>query len=214
MNKKLRILAIAALVLSLTSCIEVFQYVSITDGDVSIYLKYVIQKAILEIGASFSGEEMDYDEFLGEGEDIFADLGNLRAGMRPINTELEVGYEVDIEGTLEEIRLLSESESVPFVPRAVGDSYYLTIPGMGSSSSDDDMGAAFLASSKYRILVDLSGDLSNIRNARVIFDGDDDELDAAGDSLITSTVLGQTLLVEMSMLIPFMSEEEISVELF
>jgi hypothetical protein len=214
LKNKLRLILIVLLALSLASCIEVFQYVSVKDGNVSIYLKYVIQKAILEMGSSFSGEEVDYDELLGEGDALVEGLGDLKVGMNLINTDLEAGYEVNIEGTLDQINALSEYETIPFVPEKRGDRFFLAVPGMGSSSNGDEWEAAFLAGSKYRILLDLSGDLAGIRDARLIVEQDDMELEVERDSLITKTVLGQNLLIEIPMLVLFMSEKDITIELF
>lgn len=214
MKTKLRFLFIIGVVLSLSSCVEVFQYISVKDGNVSIYLKYVIQKAIFEMAASFSGEEMDYEEYLGDGQEFLSDFEGITTDSRPINTDLEVGFEITIQGTLEQMRIDTETQAIPFAPEPRGEKYYLTIPGMGSSSSDDEWGMAFLASSKYRILLDLSGDLSGIRNARLIFDEESVDPDSESDALITTTLLGQNLLVEMPMLVPFMSEESVTIELF
>jgi hypothetical protein len=214
MKKILLISGILITVLLMSGCIEVFQYVSIKNGEVDLSIKYVIQKSIIEMGSAFSGEEVDYDDFLGEGEDIFEGLGNISGEMTQINTALEVGMEMRIQGSLDELRELVESDQIPFLPERAGSTFYLNIPGMGSSDSEDDgMAAAFLASAKYRILVDLSGDLSSVSSARLLLDEDADYEDF-DETIISATIYGQSMMIEIPMLILFMSDEALQIELY
>jgi hypothetical protein len=186
------------------------------DGDeVDLAIKFVVQKSIIEMATSFSGESINYDELLAQGYDTFGELDAFNAEMKPINNGLEIGYEMSIEGSLQKIQEYSGQDVIPFLPQKKGSSFFMYLPDMGEPMSEgSEMAYALLASDKYRILLDLSGDLKTVRNARITPPDGWNSYDEEDMEVITTSIYGKTMLIEIPLLIPLLSQGSIEIELY
>ena len=206
-----RLIVLTLSPLLLCSCIEVFQYVAVKDGVAEISLRYVVQKSIMEMGASFSGEEVDYSELMGGGDLLAKEFEGIEATIDLFENDLEIGVEINARGTTEEFNSPEATEPKPFFPIKQGDTYRITITGSGEpdSTGEDEMVTSFLSSSKYRILVDLTGDLSEINAARF-----GSGLKPEEKTLINIHQYGHMMLIEFPMLIPLSNTETFEIELY
>ena len=197
--------------LLLCSCIEVFQYVAVKDGVAEVSLRYTVQKSIMEMGASFSGDEVDYSELMDGGDVLAKEFEGIEATIDLFENDLEIGVEINARGTMDEITSLQATEVQPFFPIKHGETYRITITGSGEpdSTGEDEMVTSFLASSKYRILVDLTDDLSEINAARFR-----SGLKPEEQSLINIHQYGHMMLIEFPMLIPLSNTETFEIELY
>ena len=118
-----RLIVLTLSPLLLCSCIEVFQYVAVKDGVAEISLRYVVQKSIMEMGASFSGEEVDYSELMGGGDLLAKEFEGIEATIDLFENDLEIGVEINARGTTEEFNSPEATEPKPFFPIKQGDTY-------------------------------------------------------------------------------------------
>ena len=209
MKQTVKLIALAGLTLLLSSCIDIFHTVSLHKGKADVTVRYTIQKAMLDMLSSFSGEEMDYSEFSELGDEIFGEFEGIRAEVEPIDTSYHFGARVRIGGPVRKLR--EELDDSYFLPVKQGDSYIIRIPSLKDEEEMDDSGLAFLGGAKYTLMVDLSGDLRDIRRARLAMDGRTPEMENYGD--IGVNVYGKSMVVEMSMALLFLAPEEVVIEL-
>lgn len=214
MKRVLIVILIIGCLFLFTGCFDVFQYVSLDGDDVDLSIKFVVQKSIIDMASSFSGESVNYDELLAQGHDTFRELDAFNAEIRPINNGLEVGYEISIKGSLQKIQEHAGQGAIPFFPKKRGSSFFMSLPEMGVPMSEgDEMAYAFLASAKYRVLLDLSGDLESVKNARITLPDGRDSNDKNME-VITTSIYGKVMLIEIPLLIPLLSQGSIEIELY
>jgi hypothetical protein len=218
------------LILSLlfTGCVEIFHFISIEQGQLKMSLRYTIQKAIFEMGASFSGESVDYDGLLSSGDGIIEPFGGLDGFSTiatHINNPVEIGSEITITGQASLIDWIADDD-IPFLPFKAGDRYRILLPSMYGDGGDNEYGVAFLAGAKYRLLIDRAGPFRNIRQVDIYAQGDKSKdmvrffSEKMGDSAETEEYFirvkeyGNSLLIEIPILLLFMQPEELVLELY
>ncbi len=209
MKRIMKITVLAGLCLILSSCIDIFHTVSLHKGRADVTVRYTIQKAMLDMLSSFSGEEMNYSEFTDLGDEIFGEFEGISAEVEAIDTSYHFGARIRISGAVK--KLAEELEDDIFLPVRQGDSYIIRIPGLKDEEEMDESGLAFLGGAKYTLMVDLSGDLKDIRGARLVMDDRIPEMEEYGD--IAVEIYGKTLVIEMSMALLFLNPEELGIEL-
>lgn len=207
MFKKYTILFLISLsCLILTSCIDIFHTVSLHKGRARVTVRYTIQKAVMEMGESLSGESADYSEFDEIGDEIFGEFENVSAQIIPIDNDYHIGAEIKINGSVKDIS--QELEDASYLPVKKGDKYEILIPGMGDNEEVDEMALSFISGSTYSILVDLSGDLKDIKTARLQMN--DNPL---GNEQIMVNTYGSSMFIEIPMALLFFSSENMILEL-
>lgn len=212
MKKRARTFLLLSLTMLLTGCIDIIQVISLDNGELDLSVKYTIQKSIMEMGSSMADEELDYSELLEAGEEEFEAFEGLSAKFETIETPLDVGIEVNVEGDLYDILKTMEAP-YPFVPKWKAGMYEIVLPSMndgdGESDEDDGFAMAFLSSARYRLLVDLNGDFRGINKVKLrVKDESVDEENMVGVSFYNNI-----LIIEIPIIILMMSEEDIVVQL-
>ena len=153
------ILAIGAAVLVLGGCVDIVQYVSGTSREISVFTRITLQKSIFEMGAAFGGEEQDIDEML-ESEFSLDEAAVLKgmppdmtAAFSPVNTEYEYGFELRYSADRARFAEIPDDEGM-FVPRIDPRGMWIPLSdGAAEGGEIDPTGAAFLGSSKYRLMI-------------------------------------------------------------
>ena len=199
---------------SFTSCIDVIQVVSIKHGVIYTSIRYSLEKTIFELAASFSGETIDYDEYLDIGDDAFSVFKGVSGEIKKHETPYEIGAEVTFEGKETLISSLLDGE-VEFIPIKKNNAYYIEIPLIGESGEDiDENELGFLAGSKYRMVVALTDDLKNISKAQLSL-----ELTSGVSNTLTKeegvsvSITGAIMLIDIPMSIIFIDEGKIIIKL-
>lgn len=216
MKKLLYLCSLAVLAAMTTSCMDVIHIISMKNGVIHTTVRYTLQKSVLEMGASFSGESVDYDEFLDFGDEMFSNISGAAGQLRKHETPFDIGAEVTFQGR-EEVLLSLLEGNTEFIPKKHGDAYRIEIPLMGDGDDDEDEFAmVFLSGSKYRIMVSLNDDLAHITQADLYLDsgyGEQGIIPMPLHDSYTVTVQGPLMLIEIPMALFFMSEGKIIVEL-
>ncbi|MDC7232199.1 MAG: hypothetical protein PQJ58_03120 [Spirochaetales bacterium] len=207
---KIKLILLLCSSLFFTSCIDIFHTVSLNNGRAEVTVRYTIQKAILEMGSSFSGEEMDYSEFTEMGEEMFGEYRGISGEIIPIDNSFHIGAEVRIKGAIKTIKKELQNENLEFLPTKTKNGYEILIPGMGDEEADETA-LAFISGSRYILLVDLSGDLKDITKARLKFE--DESLDLDKENEILVNIYGSSMVIEIPMAYLFMSSESFAIEL-
>ena len=213
--KKIVYLCLIVLFIGLfTGCIDVIQVVSIKNGVIHTSIRYSLQKAIFELGASFSGEVIDYDEYLDIGDDAFSIFKGVSGEIKKHETPYEIGAEVVFEGRENIITSLLDGE-VEYIPIKKNNAYFIEIPLLGEAGEEvDESEVGFLAGSKYRLVIGLSDDLKNISKANLsikLLDGSTEVL--TKDDGVSVSITGTVMLIEIPMSIVFVDEGKIIVKL-
>ncbi len=208
-KRAIPVISLSLIILLFTGCIDVLQFVSLHDGTLELSVRYTIQKALLEMAGTMGGGVPDYSSIFEIGDGMFKDFQGITGESMPIDTALEAGMELKVRGEVD--RITDEmGENASFIPVRRGEMYQIRIPAMNDEvDAEEWFGAAFLSAAKYRILVDLTGDLSNITGARISAAGE--FLDQSG---YMAAVYGSSLLIEISMAFVAMSTEDLVVELY
>lgn len=151
----IRIAGLVGFVLVLTGCVDIFQYVGYDDsGRLNTSVSLKIQKAILEMASGFSGEEPNYEEEFDFSEEEIAEEYPewVSVDVSPIDTELEYGFRLDMQTA--ENRMETFDDTTPFIPEKRDSEIVIPLQSMGSENDQgEESAAAFLASSKYRLLI-------------------------------------------------------------
>lgn len=148
------------LLLVLTGCVDVMQYISGQGSEAEVIFRLTLQKSAFELANSMSEEPQDLDrmfeqEFsLGE-EEVFGELPpELNATYEAVRSEFEYGFE--LRYSVNRARSLElPPEGAPFVPRVSNRSIVIPLaPGdAAEGQGEDQFAAAFFGSSKYRLFL-------------------------------------------------------------
>ena len=210
MKKIIRWGTLAALCLLLTGCIDIFHTVSLHKGRADVTVRYTMQKAMLDALSSFSGEEMDYSDFSDMSEEIFSEFEGVDAEVQPINTSYHFGAKIRIRGAVKD--LAAELDDTMFLPIQRDDSYVISLPSLRDEGDElDEASLAFMGGTTYTLLVDLTGDLRNIRRAGLDVDEQYISREQAED--IGVEIYGASMLVEIPMILFFLVPDKIDVVL-
>ncbi len=211
-HKILPLFLLISFSLLLTSCIDVLHYISLHDGELDLRVRYTFPKPMMEMAEMVSEGSFDYRQALGLSADLFSGLTETTAGVTAIDTVNEFGAEIVISGQVETLR--KELEGDEFLPVRDGGGYRILLPAVEEAAGDGDPAAdafmdAFIEAAKYRILVDLSGDLADLSGAEV----------RVGPSYLDPSeyavnVYGSSMLIELSVGYIYGQTEELWVELY
>lgn len=161
-RKKLFLSVLVVAVLSLTSCIDIIQSVTISKGTVYSDLSITLQKSALEMASSMSGEEADYSDFFDD--DLLEDFTNehVDATLEEINNETEVGYFISMNFKKNLVVDPKDCDELYFVP--IIDKKTISIlfnynekdkdkEENGEEAQMEQMTNAVLGGCKYRLLL-------------------------------------------------------------
>jgi len=203
---KTKLLLLVTSFFLLTGCLDILHTVSLHKGRADITVRFTVEKTLLEMASSFSDEEFDDSEIMGMGDEFFSEFDTLPAEITPFNSPSHFGAELRFSGRVKDLE--KEFEGIDFLPVQKGEGYSISIPGMGDESLDEQS-QSLLAGSRYMLLVDLSGDLRNMRRAGLILpDGNE----AGRDDMLVN-IYGSSMLIEISMKSLFDTKESLVVEL-
>ncbi len=209
--KKLKVVIILLIPLLFTGCLDFFQSISIRDGEVDISIRYTIQSALFEMINEFSDEKIDLNEILHEADSIIPVYEDLSFEVASIDTTFHKGFEIRMVGNMDSIKASDEEKY--FLPLKTDSYYSILIPSLQVDREIDEMAAALLSGSMFTLLIDLSGDLKDIKDARMVHDGNTILLNDE-DSEILVNVYGSSMQIEIPMLILFFAPEDFYVELY
>ena len=209
--KTIKVLAVLLIPLLFTGCFDVFQSVSLHDGEIEIALRYTLQAGLLEMINCFSEEKIDINELLDEADATLPEYKGFSLGVTEINTSFHKGIEMRMAGNMDALEVNDEKQY--FLPIQNGSHYSILIPSMADGDELDEMGAAFLSGSMYTLLIDLSGDLQGVRDARLVYAGNT-MLSSDEDSELLVHIYGSSMLVELPMLFMFLAPDDFSIELY
>jgi hypothetical protein len=164
--KHFKILSVLAVVLLFSGCLDAFQHIrQDPSGKVEVFFKFTLQKGLFEMAAQMSGEEMDDEVFEAQfGEDFLSFEKDLPEGVEArvekINNDLEFGMAVRFSYMEDEIDISAgKLEEVDFYPIRDPVGFHINFSGQEKGEGDDgddEMAGVFLASAKYKIIVDKS----------------------------------------------------------
>jgi len=215
--RKIMYLCLIILVVGLfTGCIDVIQVVSIKNGVISTSIRYSLQKAMFELAASFTGEEVDYDEFFDMGDDSFASLAGVSGEVNKFETLYDIGAEITFEGKEKSLSSLLDGK-IDFIPIKKNNAYHIEIPMLGESGEvvdEDKLG--ILSGGKYRLIIAATDDLRNISQANVSIEHAYEKgifYALSHEDGISVSRTGSIMLIEIPMSILFLDEGKIIVKL-
>lgn len=150
--------------LMLTSCIDVVQHITRkSDGTEKNIISITFSKAIFEMAKAMQGDSFspNYDDFfkeLGETDSLNSD--GFSATRSKIDNEFSAGYLIDMDinykdkAIKEKVLSNIEAEGLP-VHVYDKDKIVINLGFLhnNATSKNDEMGQAFLASAKYRLLL-------------------------------------------------------------
>jgi hypothetical protein len=165
------------------------------------------------MAASFSDDQVDYDEFLGIGDDTFSQFSSVASEVKKYETPFDIGAEIIIKGSQEEIYSILESE-YDFIPMKLNDRYILQIPQFNNEDEEvDEFALVFLSGVKYRIIISLADDLAHITQAHIFKDSGFDGISSvSSEEGCTVSKVGSIMLIEIPMILLILGEGNLFVE--
>ncbi len=150
--------------LLLTGCIDTIQYISDDGRNINVNFRLTLQKAIFKMMASMDNEEINDDYFRNNfGQDEIQLVNKIphiaNFNISEINTDFDYGFEVKIKIAKKALsELVKNNQTVFFIPVKKDKSIEITLPPLNESESneDNDYAEAFLASAKYRLIINKS----------------------------------------------------------
>ena len=195
--------------LLLSSCLDIFHFVSLGNNKTELYIKYSIQKSIVDMASALTGEEFDYSEFTNIGDEAFEDLLGYSVDINSFETELEVGAELKFIGASTTIQSEIQGQ-ISYIVTKENGYFRILIPGLGSDEDDDVMSVALFSSVKYKLLVELSGDLRNVSRAEIYVEG----VAISDKTLFNTNIFGSSMYIDFPMMILIYTMGDIEIRLF
>lgn len=208
--KFIKILFALMICLLCTGCIDVFQYVSIHDGEGDLVIRYTFQKSLIDMIGAFSEEPFDVNEMVTQASATIQEYEGFSINVKPINTSFSVGAEFRMIGDLTKVGV--DEEEAYFLPIKNKDHYSILIPSMADQDEMDAMAIPFLAGAKYTLLIDLRDDLKGIKEARLEYEGI--AMPLGDDSEILIGRYGSIMQIEIPMLLLFTIPDDLSLKLY
>ena len=149
----------------LSSCIDIFQHITKDNNGIDQnQIKFTVSKTVFAMANGFSGsnEEIDYEKLFDESEMNTVDMDKYKqfsAIISKVNDIMDVGYLIDMNINYRDRNTANRinSTNTSFIPKYDGKNMIIHVDAIGdssSSSADNSMAAAFLATGKYRLLLD------------------------------------------------------------
>ncbi|HKL56979.1 MAG TPA: hypothetical protein VJ854_01160, partial [Sphaerochaeta sp.] len=92
--KIIKLCAVLLISLLCTGCLDVFQSVSIHDGECDLTVRYTIQTALLQMISEFSDEDFDVSELLSQADSIIPEYDGFSFDAKGIDTSFHKGVEI------------------------------------------------------------------------------------------------------------------------
>lgn len=152
--KKL-IITLPLALLTLTGCLEVVQHVGTgPDNAMENHVRVTLQRSIFSFAEAFGGEAMTDDDFAREfgmtESDVLKDVPEgVSASFEPVITEYDYGFSLRTT-TSRTFR----TDDAPLIPYIEGNEIRIPLPAGDEEGLEE--AAFFLASAKYRIILDKS----------------------------------------------------------
>ncbi len=165
MKKKALWVCIGLCCLSLTGCLDIVQHITRkSDGTVQNTISITVAKAMLEIGAAMMGQSSPNDDELFNEFDEFDmdEYESFAAKIVKINNPVNIGYLIDMNIDYQNKEMLKalNTRDIDFVPKYEKKKmtiYVGTLQDSNYSKTDNEMMQMFLATCRYRLLVNKSG---------------------------------------------------------
>ena len=165
MKKKAFWVCIGLCCLSLTGCLDIVQHITRkNDGTVQNTISITVAKAMLEIGAAMMGQSSPNDDELFNEFDEFDmdEYESFAAKIVKINNPVNIGYLIDMNIDYQNKEMLKalNTRDIDFVPKYEKKKmtiYVGTLQDSNYSKTDNKMMQMFLATCRYRLLVNKSG---------------------------------------------------------
>ncbi len=165
MKKKALWVCIGLCCLSLTGCLDIVQHITRkSDGTVQNTISITVAKAMLEIGAAMMGQPSPNDDELFNEFDEFDmdEYESFAAKIVKINNPVNIGYLIDMNIDYQNKEMLKalNTRDIDFVPKYEKKKmtiYVGTLQDSNYSKTDNEMMQMFLATCRYRLLVNKSG---------------------------------------------------------
>ncbi|TVR71793.1 MAG: hypothetical protein EA427_04070 [Spirochaetaceae bacterium] len=151
----LPLLLLPLLLLTLTGCLEVVQHVGAgPDDSLENYVRVTLQRSIFAFAEAFGGEAMSDDDFAREfgmtESEVLQDIPEgVSARFEQVITDYDYGFA--LRTTTARAFQTNEAPLIPFVR---GNELLIPLPAGDEDGMDE--AAFFLASAKYRIILDKS----------------------------------------------------------
>ena len=202
--------------LTCTGCIDIFQHITrLPDGSEQNTIKITVSKILFEMAGSFSGEEKDYAEFFNDKEiKEFVDMPELKpfsAKISKVNNLVDLGYLINMNIDYNDkniLKKINSQDAIDFIPKYTGEKAIINLSAFSKKSKNnilknDESAMAFLASGKYRLLIDKSC-ITNI--GKVVLKNDEKEI------YYTFLDLYNQFLIEIP--IPILFSENVVLEIY
>jgi hypothetical protein len=146
----------------LVGCIDIFQHITRdTNGVDQNQIKVTVSKTVLAMANSLSdSDDIDYEELFDASDMNTMDIDEYKqfaARVSKVNDLMDIGYLIDMNINYKDRNTLNKinSTTTSFIPKYEGKTVKIHIDALGdSSATDNNMAAAFLATGKYRLLID------------------------------------------------------------
>jgi hypothetical protein len=148
--------------LVLSSCIDIFQHITKDGNGIDKNtIKVTVSKSVFAManGMSESSDTIDYEELFDESNNIdVKEYNQFNAIVKNVNDTMDVGYLVEMNIDYRDRDIINKINrgNTSFIPKYNGRNITIHIDCLGdnSGSADDNaMGAAFLATGKYRLAI-------------------------------------------------------------
>lgn len=152
--------------LSFVCCVDVVQHITRkSDGTEKNIVSFTFSKSVFEMAKAMGGDSssFDYDDLFGEfGDGDLLEYDGFSANVTKIDNDFSIGCVVDMDidyrnkNIQEKLSEDLDTASLP-IPRYERNKMVIYLGFLNekntASSSDSEMGLAFLASAVYRLLV-------------------------------------------------------------
>jgi len=152
------------------SCLEIEEYIYLQEDDLEICLQYGVQKPLLEMLSRFSGTSIDYDDLQIKAEEYTGFLSGLNSKevyckIEKINSSFTVGSRIRIKGRYSYFENNTSGTS-EFFPQYNKNKISIILPLF--EENYDSQVAPFIYGSKFRIVIEKTKTIKEIKNIKLI----------------------------------------------
>jgi len=155
------IVVLVSLVL-LTGCVDVLHYIGEENNKLLVNIRWTLQKSVIELFAEMSGETITDDYYekefgLSEEEIVEEFPPRVEIKYEQINNQLDFGYDIFLSINKYLLKSIGENyKEAYFLPIKTEKGMRIILPPpmeAEAETEDIEMMAAFLASTKYRLIM-------------------------------------------------------------